>query len=117
MVSWYDRHPFKGRWLGPIEKSGKYSYSIYLLQFLMVAPAADFVHRHIMRIDNLYLALPWAMVFFAYMTALGRVSYTYIEEPFLRLRRPYFKTSSPSAAEPAGEGSALPPAPPQPQSI
>ena len=117
LVSWYDRHPFKGRWLGPIEKSGKYSYSIYLLQFLMVAPAADFVHRHIMRIDNLYLALPWAMVFFAYMTALGRVSYTYIEEPFLRLRRPYFKTSSPSAAEPAGEGSALPPAPPQPQSI
>ena len=47
LVSWYDRHPFKGRWLGPIEKSGKYSYSIYLLQFLMVAPAADFVHRHI----------------------------------------------------------------------
>jgi len=102
LVSAYDRHPFKARWLAPVEKSGKYSYSVYLLQFLMVAPAADFVNRYITHIDNLYLALPWAVAFFAYMTALGWVSYTYIEEPFLRFRRPYFKAPDAFAPEPTG---------------
>jgi peptidoglycan/LPS O-acetylase OafA/YrhL len=117
LVSWYDRHPFKGRWLGPIERCGKYSYSIYLLQFLLVGRAADFVDGHIMTLDNLYIALPWAIAFFAYMTALGRVSYTYIEEPFLRLRRPYFKATSPPASVAAGEGQGGPSITPQPQSI
>ena len=101
LVSCYDRHPLQSRLMRPVEQAGKYSFSIYLLQFSLVAPVANFVDRHIMELSSLYIALPWALLFFAYMAALSRLTYTHIEMPFLRLRKPYLLTTKGSTGQAA----------------
>lgn len=91
LVSWYDRNPLKGRWLWPIQKAGDYSYATYLLHFLVVVGAADFVEQRVVALDSIYVAIPFALLFFAYMTMLGWVSHRFIEAPFARFRRPYIR--------------------------
>ncbi len=87
MIAWYDRHPLKDLWV--LRKAGQYSYSIYLLHFFFVREASLFVHTRIMPIDRYWLALPWTILFFGAMMALGAVVWRLIEEPPLRWRRPY----------------------------
>jgi peptidoglycan/LPS O-acetylase OafA/YrhL len=68
---------------------GTYSYSIYLLHFFFVFRAARFVHEKVMPISDFYAACLWSGVFFLLLMPLGYLSYRFIEEPFLRLRRRY----------------------------
>ena len=91
LISWYAGRPLTGRWMWPVEKAGEYSYAIYLLHYFIVSAAANFVDQKIMRLDSIYVAIPWALVFFAYMTLLGWVSYRFVESPFLKMRRPYLR--------------------------
>lgn len=90
MIAWYDRNPLQARPMSLVGKAGEYSYSIYLLHFFFVAQAAAFIDTHVMRMPDLVHALPWAVLFFLAMVAVGHVSWRLIEEPPLRWRRPYF---------------------------
>jgi peptidoglycan/LPS O-acetylase OafA/YrhL len=90
MIAWYDRNPIQWRGMWVVRKAGEYSYSVYLLHFFVVAQAAAFVDEHVMRMPTVLHALPWGVLFFLIMVAVGHVSWRLIEEPPLRLRRPYF---------------------------
>lgn len=72
-----------------IGRIGEYSYSIYLLHFFMVTPAARFVHEHVIDISNFYLAGFFSVIFFLLMMPVGYLSYRFIEAPFLKLRKKY----------------------------
>jgi peptidoglycan/LPS O-acetylase OafA/YrhL len=85
---------------GLIGKAGAYSYSIYLLHVFIVFRAAAFIDRHIMSLSNFYVACAWSAVLFMLMIPVGHLSFKYIEEPFLKLRRRYIRLSP---AEPSAE--------------
>lgn len=91
LIAWYDQsfQPQNKGLSKLIGQIGAYSYSIYLFHFFVVFSAADYVHEHIMRIDNFYLATCWAVVFLLVMLPFAYLSYRFIEAPFLKLRRPY----------------------------
>lgn len=94
-IAWYD-NSFEHSTVGLskfIGRVGEYSYSIYLLHFFVVFHAARFVNGRIMDISNFYLAFLWALVFFVLMVIPGYLSFRYVEEPFLRLRKRYVKAS------------------------
>jgi len=74
---------------GWIARAGAYSYSIYLVHFFFVFRAADLINRHVMDISNFYVACLWSALCFAAMVPIGMLSFRRLEEPFLRLRRPY----------------------------
>ena len=99
MIAWYDRNPIQGRGMWLVGKAGEYSYSIYLLHFFAVAQAAAFIDEHVMRMPDLVHALPWAMLFFLGMVAVGHASWRLIEEPPLRWRKPYFAEKESKAPE------------------
>jgi peptidoglycan/LPS O-acetylase OafA/YrhL len=91
-VAWYDssfRHS-----LGPFSRLiatiGSYSYSIYLLHFFFVFSLARFLHRYVLDLSNIYVALAAALVAFLATVPLGYASYRWIESPFLRRRSSYF---------------------------
>lgn len=91
LIAWYDTRLIDGRstlsrFIGQL---GAYSYSIYLLHFFIVFHAAQFVDRHIMRLDNFYIACLWSLAVFCLMIIPGYLSFRFIESPFLRLRRSY----------------------------
>ncbi|MCX6899968.1 MAG: acyltransferase [Verrucomicrobia bacterium] len=96
-IAWYDMsfvHPLN--WASKfLARIGEYSYSIYLLHFFVVFDAAGFVHNHIMRLDNFYVACLWSAVFFSLMVIPGYVSFRLIEGPFLKLRKTYVRTVAP----------------------
>jgi peptidoglycan/LPS O-acetylase OafA/YrhL len=92
LIAWYDRHPIRSPKMWLIQKAGEYSYSIYLLHAFFVFAAARFVDEHIMRLTSLYAVLPWAIIFFFGMTALGHFSFKLIEQPpVTRFRKHYIK--------------------------
>ncbi len=84
-----------------IGKIGAYSYSIYLLHAFVVFRAGQYVHQHIMDLSNFYVACVWATLFFGLMVPFGWLSFRYIETPFLRLRRPYFRSAGTAVARQA----------------
>jgi peptidoglycan/LPS O-acetylase OafA/YrhL len=92
IISWYDANPIKSPKMGIVQKAGEYSYSIYLLHFFVVFAAAQFINTHVMGLTNLYIALPWSLLFFMVMVGVGHVSYKLIEEPPLRFRKSYIKS-------------------------
>ena len=93
LIAWYDGHALRVPFLAwPMQKAGEYSYSIYLLHFFFYEQAARVVHTYIMPISSIYLALPWAMIFFVLMAFLGHFSFRYIERPMLAFRRSYVLT-------------------------
>ncbi len=100
LIAWYDAHPFRpdSAVMRFVQKAGEYSYSIYLLHFFAVFHAARFVDANIMKLTNIYIALPWALLFFAIMVGVGHVSYKLIEHPPLRFRRKYIRADSPVLA-------------------
>jgi len=74
---------------------GAYSYSIYLLHFFVVYHLSGLVNRHIMRLDNFYLACAWALICFLTMLPIGYLSFRFIEAPFLKFRRRYTIAAEP----------------------
>ena len=89
LIRWYDSRPLQGAWLKPVELAGKYSYSIYLLHLFVIRDVANYVDQHVVRLHNIFVTLPFATAFFAVMLLVGHFTYKWIEEPFLRRRRPY----------------------------
>ena len=91
LIAWYDRRLVDGRSALSrfIGRLGAYSYSIYLLHFFIVFEAAQFIHRHIMPLDNFYIACLWSALVFALMIVPGYLSFRFIESPFLKLRQNY----------------------------
>lgn len=98
LISWYDANPIRSPRMWLVEKAGQYSYSIYLLHCFVVFDAALLIDRHVMRLDSLYVALPWALLFFLVMTGIGHLSYKLIEEPPLRFRKSYIRPHADHAA-------------------
>jgi peptidoglycan/LPS O-acetylase OafA/YrhL len=104
LISWYAANPINSPKMWLVEKAGAYSYSIYLLHFFVVFEAASMIDQHIIRFTSLYVALPWAMLFFLVMVAVGHLSFKLIEAPPLRWRKTYLR-----APDLAGTGSDLGP--------
>ena len=106
LIAWYDSRNLTStsRISKIIQKFGEYSYSIYLFHFFVVFNAARFVHENIMDISNFYTALVWAAITFALMIVPGYLSFTFIESPFLRLRKRYLVTSLPQPDVKQDEG-------------
>jgi peptidoglycan/LPS O-acetylase OafA/YrhL len=66
------------------------------------------VNRTIAPIDTLPKALPFALLFFLAMIGVGRLSFLLIEQPFMRLRRPYLGPAvQPSASHAAADFTAV----------
>ena len=55
---------------------------------------SDFIYRHVMTTNSLYVACFWSAICFLTMIPVGYSSYTCIEAPFLRLRVRYIKDAS-----------------------
>lgn len=92
IISWYNANPIRSPKMWLVEKAGDASYAIYLLHFFLVFHASQLVDEHVMRLTNLYVALPWAVLFFAVMAVVGHYSYTRFELPLMkRLRKSYIK--------------------------
>lgn len=85
---------------GVIARAGTYSYSIYLLHFYFVFDAAWLIDRYVMDLSNFYVACGASLLCFALMVLVGRLSYRCVEEPFLRLRKPYVRAAG--CASPSG---------------
>jgi peptidoglycan/LPS O-acetylase OafA/YrhL len=85
---------------GLIAKAGAYSYSIYLLHFFFVLGASKFIGRHVMDISNFYIACLWSALCFAAMVPVAMLSFRYLEEPFLRMRRRYTVADPPTGIRP-----------------
>jgi len=93
LIAWYD-----GSFLhkdGPLSNLlatlGEYSYSIYLLHFLIVFAVAKWIHANVVDLSNFYVALTVSMLAFVAMIPIGYLSMRFVERPFLRLRRRYTK--------------------------
>ena len=78
---------------GAIARAGTYSYSIYLLHFYFVFRAAWLIDRYVVDLSNFYVACGASLLCFALMVPVGRLSYRCVEEPFLRLRKPYVRAA------------------------
>jgi peptidoglycan/LPS O-acetylase OafA/YrhL len=68
-----------------------YSYSIYLLHIFFYAHMILFLQNYVMDISNFYVAVCWSVLGFSLMIPIGYLSYRFVEEPFLGLRRSYIK--------------------------
>jgi peptidoglycan/LPS O-acetylase OafA/YrhL len=104
-IAYYDSSYLAGqgrlsRLLGLV---GAYSYSIYLLHFFFVFHMSRFIDQHVMWLSNSYRAFAWSLIGFALMVPLGHLSFTYVEAPFLRLRKRYvIKPEAPAQGAAAG---------------
>jgi peptidoglycan/LPS O-acetylase OafA/YrhL len=90
-IAYYDSNfrPGPAGFSGLIARAGTYSYSIYLLHLLFVIKLSVFIHRTVIDMSNFYVAIAVGSVAFATTVPLGYLSYRFIEQPFLKLRRPY----------------------------
>jgi peptidoglycan/LPS O-acetylase OafA/YrhL len=91
LISWYDNscRPVSvglSRLIGFI---GELSYSTYMLHFFFVFKMAQFFNENIINISNFYLALFASIICFLLSLPISYLSYSFIEKPFLKLRRPY----------------------------
>jgi peptidoglycan/LPS O-acetylase OafA/YrhL len=73
-------------------KIGEYSYSIYLFHTFFVFSIAKFINENIVDISNFYVAFPVSLLAFCMMIPVGFLSMKFIELPFLRYRKPYYKS-------------------------
>lgn len=91
LISWYDNSckPMSRGLSRLIGFIGELSYSIYMLHFFFVFKLAQFVHENIINISNFYLGLLAAIICFLLSLPISYLSYSFIEKPFLKLRRPY----------------------------
>ncbi len=91
MIAWYDGSFRHGSgWISRLFVTlGQCSYSIYLLHFFVVFAIADWIHRNVLDLSSLYVALPVSILFFVAMAPIGYLSMHLIESPFLKLRKRY----------------------------
>jgi peptidoglycan/LPS O-acetylase OafA/YrhL len=92
-VTYYDNSfsPSDSKISRALAKIGTYSYSIYLLHIFFYAHMILFLQNYVMDISNFYVAVCWAVLGFSLMIPIGYLSYRFIEEPILELRRSYIK--------------------------
>lgn len=91
LIAWYEGsfRPGTG-WLSRrFVALGQYSYSIYLLHFFFVFALADWIHKNVLDLSSLYVALPVSILLFVAMTPMGYLSMHLVEKPFLKLRKRY----------------------------
>lgn len=96
LVAWYDTRTknsssFAARSIAAI---GAYSYSIYLLHFFFVFRMPQFINDHIVTIEGIGVALAALVMSFLLMVPVGWASHMFLERPFLKKRRSYFKTTA-----------------------
>lgn len=98
IIAWYDKSfAFSKTGLsGFVGKIGEWSYSIYLLHFFVVYKMANFINAHIVKLDNFYLAMLFAIPCFALVAGAGFLSYTYFEKRFLAKRIVYVRDPVPA---------------------
>ena len=88
LIMCYDTMAWRltGRLSDALAKLGELSYSIYLIHSALVMGLL----YHFMPVDTpLWIVVAVSAAFFPVVVLLARLSYTYIEQPFLRFRRPY----------------------------
>lgn len=91
LIAWYaDSFQFTpNRLLWLLGKAGAYSYSIYLLHFFFFHKMSRAAIKLGLPMENFYVGVSIAVVYFICMVAIGHVSYKLIEEPFLHFRKKY----------------------------
>jgi len=96
LIAWYDQSfaPKASGFSAFFGKIGEYSYSIYLLHFFFTLQMTRFITAKIMDISNFYVGTAWSVVGFLLMVPIAWASYTFIEKPFLRFRKPYIITET-----------------------
>jgi peptidoglycan/LPS O-acetylase OafA/YrhL len=100
LIAWYDRSfTFSNVGLpSAIAKIGQWSFSIYLLHFFFVWPAIAWLQTHYGQAQNFSTIAFWAVAGFGLMLIPAALSFRYIESPFLRFRRSYFRSEAPEKA-------------------
>lgn len=107
LIAYYEksfRMPARGV-SGFVGKIGEWSYSFYLLHFFVVAEMARAIDRHVVALDNFYLAFLFSLPCFLVMAGAAGLSYRWFETPFLRKRVRYLSggegTSGSARSRPA----------------
>lgn len=93
LIAYYDRSfTMKATGVsGAIAKVGEWSFAIYLLHFFFIDALAHWIETHIVRLDNFYLAMLFAVPPFLFAVFVARLSHRCIELPFMRYRASYFR--------------------------
>ncbi|MEP1077617.1 acyltransferase [Leptolyngbya sp. PL-A3] len=94
LIAWYETsftHQ-QGILSNTLSTIGEYSYSLYLLHYFFVFDVAKYIDKHLLDISDFYVALPISIIVFLAMVPIGMLSMKFIEAPFLRYRKPYYKT-------------------------
>lgn len=93
LIAWYDTsfNHSQGKFSIGISRIGEYSYSIYLIHFFLVFAAAKWIDLNIINLSNFYISLFISLFAFAAMIPIGFLSMKYIEKPFLKFRKSYYK--------------------------
>ncbi|HEX9947294.1 MAG TPA: acyltransferase [Allosphingosinicella sp.] len=100
LIAYYEksfRMPADG-FSGFVGKIGEWSYSFYLLHFFVVAEMARGIDRHVLALDNFYVALLFSLPCFLVMVAAAGLSYRWFETPFLRKRVRYLRGEAASGS-------------------
>lgn len=93
LIAWYDRS-FTMRDTGfshALGQVGQWSFSIYLWHFFFLHGWARWVDLHVVSLENFYVSVAFAIPAFVVTAAIARISYLYLEMPFLRYRTSYFR--------------------------
>lgn len=94
LISWFDKFGAESNSVAAtaLQNVGKWSYSIYVLHFLLVSKLWILINTHIMLVTNFYAAVLWAIPSFAIVAILGAITFNYFEKFFLRFRAPYLQS-------------------------
>lgn len=93
LIVWYDQRTTTatGRLSTALAAIGNYSYSIYLLHPFFVFWLPKMIHHHLLDLSNYYVGLVSSLVCFGLAVPIGYLSFTWVESPFLKLRKPYLR--------------------------
>ena len=93
LIVWYDsRARNSSSFLATkIAAVGTHSYSIYLLHFFFVFELPIFINKYIVSLESMAAILITLPLCFLLMLPIGWASYNFLETPFLKRRRSYFK--------------------------
>lgn len=93
LICWYDNsfQPAASRASRFLAFVGANSFSIYLLHFFVVFDMAPFVDRQVVKLENPYAMFAIALPCFLLILPVAHLSRVFIENPFLKWRRPYLR--------------------------
>lgn len=91
LIAWYDKQKIPSSGISKlVSKIGQYSYSIYLLHFFLVFSfIPGYIDGNILNISNSYVKLIAGTLLFFLFLPLAWFSYSFVEKPFLKYRKPY----------------------------